>query len=184
MQERPLRVRFGAVVALSVALLATGCSESVTGTASAPRTVATTATVAPGSSAPGSSAPGTFPSRAPSTAPTAIGLPADGEFTYVKTRSGRTRCQISRSTVGCQVVFNGFEAHTESGLLANGVIVNREGELTFIQGNIGLSSFRTLGYRTYRTRGWTIKATFNGTTFTNDGTGHGMFVAVQDVRNF
>ena len=42
----------------------------------------------------------------------------------------------------------------------------------------------TLGYRTYSAVGWTIDASDDGTRFTNDGTGHGMVIAVEGVQAF
>jgi hypothetical protein len=38
--------------------------------------------------------------------------------------------------------------------------------------------------QTYRFNGWTIVSTFDGTRLTNDGTGHGMFVAIDGVSSF
>ena len=42
----------------------------------------------------------------------------------------------------------------------------------------------SLDYRTYTAQGWTIDAGESGTRFTNDATGHGMFVAVEKVDVF
>lgn len=36
----------------------------------------------------------------------------------------------------------------------------------------------------YNAAGWTIASTPEGTTFTNDGTGHGMFVSIENVSAF
>ena len=38
--------------------------------------------------------------------------------------------------------------------------------------------------QTYHNRGWTIVPSSDGTRFTNDGTGHGMFVSVENVYSF
>jgi hypothetical protein len=38
--------------------------------------------------------------------------------------------------------------------------------------------------QTYDVQGWTILANNDGTRFTNDGTGHGMFVSVKNVSSF
>ena len=51
-------------------------------------------------------------------------------------------------------------------------------------GNLGAIPAVTLDYRTYSALGWTIEATRDGTRFTNDRTGHGMFVAVEGVETF
>jgi hypothetical protein len=42
----------------------------------------------------------------------------------------------------------------------------------------------TLDYQTYEAQGWTIAAEEAGTRFTNDSTGHGMFVRVEGVESF
>jgi hypothetical protein len=43
----------------------------------------------------------------------------------------------------------------------------------------------TLGYgQTFHSQGWTIQPGSDGTRFTNDGTGHGMFVSVENVSSF
>ena len=38
--------------------------------------------------------------------------------------------------------------------------------------------------QTYHLQGWTILANSDGTRFTNDGTGHGMFVSIENVAPF
>jgi hypothetical protein len=55
-----------------------------------------------------------------------------------------------------------------------------------IPGNAeALASDLVLQYgQTYHVLGWTILPTFDGTRFTNDGTGHGMFVSVDNVYSF
>ena len=42
----------------------------------------------------------------------------------------------------------------------------------------------TIGYATYNAVGWTIVADSTGTTFTNDATGHGMFISTDRVDFF
>jgi hypothetical protein len=43
----------------------------------------------------------------------------------------------------------------------------------------------TLTYgQTYNVEGWTIAANSDGTRFTNNGTGHGMFVSIENVYAF
>ena len=36
----------------------------------------------------------------------------------------------------------------------------------------------------YNINGWTILPNSDGTRFTNDGTGHGMFVSIENVYSF
>ena len=38
--------------------------------------------------------------------------------------------------------------------------------------------------QTYNVQGWTILPSSDGTRFTNDGTGHGMFVSIENVVPF
>ena len=38
--------------------------------------------------------------------------------------------------------------------------------------------------QTYQLNGWTIFASSDGTRLTNDRTGHGMFVSIQNVYSF
>jgi hypothetical protein len=52
----------------------------------------------------------------------------------------------------------------------------------WIVGNLGDIPVVTLDYRTYRAVGWTIVAAEDGTRFTNDRTGHGMFVSIENVE--
>ncbi|CKR05752.1 lipoprotein [Mycobacterium tuberculosis] len=42
----------------------------------------------------------------------------------------------------------------------------------------------SIDYRTYEAQGWTIDATTDGTRFTNNRTGHGMFVSIEKVDTF
>lgn len=43
-------------------------------------------------------------------------------------------------------------------------------------------NYVTLTYgQTYHFLGWTVLPSSDGTRFTNDGTGHGMFVSVENV---
>jgi hypothetical protein len=38
--------------------------------------------------------------------------------------------------------------------------------------------------QTYDVQGWTILPSSDGTRFTNDGSGHGMFVSIENVYSF
>jgi len=67
-----------------------------------------------------------------------------------------------------------------------GVWIRADGEWDWNCANALLEWFdNTLEYgTTYRAAGWTIEPTREGTTFTNDATGHGMFVSVERVEPF
>jgi hypothetical protein len=71
------------------------------------------------------------------------------------------------------------------GAPANGVRTARDGSWDWVTGDMGDGSFITLAYgTTYRALGWTVSPTSEGTTFTNDTTGHGMYVSVLGVQPF
>jgi len=110
-------------------------------------------------------------------------LPAnDNGYVYIETQSGMTRCQISADTVGCESEFS--DSPIVDGENANGVEVSASGSNRWLLGNLGAMPTTTIGYDTYRAVGWTIVADSGGTTFTNDGTGHGMFVSTERVDFF
>jgi hypothetical protein len=64
------------------------------------------------------------------------------------------------------------------------VNVTSDGNLRWLVGNLGDIPTVTLDYRTYAAVGWTIAAADSGTRFTNDRTGHGMFVSIERVESF
>lgn len=103
-------------------------------------------------------------------------------YVYIETRSGKTRCQISADTVGCESEFT--DSPILDGQHANGVEVSASGANRWVLGNLGAMPTTTIGYDTYRAVGWTITADGTGTTFTNDDSGHGMFVSTERVDFF
>jgi hypothetical protein len=54
----------------------------------------------------------------------------------------------------------------------------------WVLGNLGDIPVVTIDYLTYQAQGWRIKADIEGTRFTNDRTGHGMFVSIDNVETF
>lgn len=172
-----------------VAALA-GCSSTVDGVATCPG-CGTDAepdfpTTRPSTSAP--STPPTSASNVPS--PTTTQRPSGGQalapnangYVYIETKSGLTRCQISADTVGCESEFT--DSPSIDGEQANGVEVSASGSNRWVLGNLGAMPTTTIGYDTYAAVGWTIVADSTGTTFTNDGTGHGMFISTERVEFF
>jgi hypothetical protein len=109
--------------------------------------------------------------------PSAAGEPDAGSE-----RAGKTRCQISRTAVGCEAQF--ANPPVKDGVPANGVNVTSDGKIRWLVGNLGDIPTVTLDYRTYEAVGWTIAAGESGTRFTNDRTGHGMFVSIERVQAF
>ncbi|MCV7154342.1 hypothetical protein [Mycolicibacterium pyrenivorans] len=103
---------------------------------------------------------------------------------FVGTKSGRTLCQLSGGSVTCLVDFV-VNTPIRYGAPANGVSVNTLGDFESTPGDAGQQPYNTLDYEVeYRTLGWTITPTREGTTFTNDRTGHGMTVSVEGAMPF
>jgi hypothetical protein len=107
--------------------------------------------------------------------------PQDG-YVFIETKSGKTRCQLNEDEVDCEAQFT--NSPVMNGMHANGVRLTANGEVTWLVGNLGDIPVVTIDYRTYHAVGWTINAREDGTRFTNDGTGHGMVVALQGVQAF
>ena len=101
---------------------------------------------------------------------------------FIETKSGQTRCQIDSDSVGCEAQF--ANPPTEDGEKANGVNVTAAGQVQWVAGNLGDIPTVPIDYRTYDAVGWTIAATESGTRFTNQHTGHGMFVSIEKVDTF
>ncbi len=113
----------------------------------------------------------------------AIPLPPDQNgYVFIETKSGQTRCQIDADAVGCEAQFT--NSPVEEGERANGINVTASGSVQWVVGNLGDIPTVTIDYRTYEAEGWTIAASESGTRFSNDKTGHGMFVSVEKVDTF
>lgn len=95
---------------------------------------------------------------------------------YVQTQSGRVRCMIEEIEVICETPESNWPAH--------GVKISDNGSTEFANGNLGDIQPTTMGYQTYRAKGWTIVAFSVGTRFTNDRTGHGAVVSAERVDAF
>jgi hypothetical protein len=101
---------------------------------------------------------------------------------FIETKSGQTRCQIDSDSVGCEAPFT--NPPVEDGEKANGVNITAAGEVQWVAGNLGDIPTVPIDYKTYDAVGWTIDATEKGTKFTNQRTGHGMFVSIEKVDTF
>jgi hypothetical protein len=113
----------------------------------------------------------------------AIPLPPDDSGrVFIATKSGLTRCQIDNDSVGCEAQFT--NSPMQDGERANGVNITASGDVQWVLGNLGDIPTVTIDYQTYKADGWTIAATESGTRFTNEHTGHGMFVSVEKVDTF
>ena len=127
--------------------------------------------------APSQPAPGAAPPAG------AIPLPPDPDGrVFIETKSGQTRCQIDSDSVGCEAQFT--NSPMQDGERANGVNITATGSVQWVLGNLGDIPTVTIDYLTYDAAGWTIAASEDGTKFTNEHTGHGMFVSIEKVDTF
>lgn len=188
----PITTRLALVGAITIAAAGLiSCSSTIGGRAVCPGcgtvaepnfptpapTVSTPTTPTTPESSTATAAPAPGPGSGGQTLPT-----DDAGMVYIETKSGKTRCQLSSDSVGCE---SEFENSPEiDGEPANGVKVTAGGDLTWVVGNLGNIPTVTLDYATYDAAGWTITADPGGTRFTNDATGHGMFVATEGVDSF
>ena len=130
------------------------------------------------------------PSPAPPTTPASPTPPAgavplkpdQNGYVFIETKSGLTRCQINKDSVGCEAPFT--HSPLQDGEHANGVSITAGGTVNWVLGNLGAIPTVTIDYKTYDAQGWTIIATTDGTRFTNEHTRHGMFVSIDKVNSF
>jgi hypothetical protein len=179
-----MTARWTVAVVLAFAVLA-GCQTSTPGTPvinpneptepSFPTSRPTRPTAAP----PKTLTP--VPSSTPRSPGAQVLTPENG-YVFIETKSAKTRCQLNEDEVGCEAQFT--NAPVLDGTPANGVRVTTGGELSWLVGNLGDIPAVRLDYRTYSAVGWTIEASEDGTRFTNDGTRHGMVIAVEGVQAF
>jgi hypothetical protein len=103
-------------------------------------------------------------------------------YVFIATQSGSTRCQVSNSAVSCESQFaNAPKINDE---VAHGVRVSSDGKVQWVVGNLGAIPTVTIDDRTYSALGWTIAATADGTKFTNQTSGHGMYLSSTGVQGF
>ena len=114
----------------------------------------------------------------------------DPDQQFVTTESGKVRCIIEPDNVGCQGGFG--NAPIEFGYPDNNVWVYADAaELRWNQSNMPSTGYAdsrndlVLTYgQVFHLKGWTVEPDSTGTRFTNDGSGHGMFVSTEEVRAF
>ena len=163
---------------LGVGALLAGCQSGTSGT---PVTSSESPTEPsfPTSRSPRPTAAPPSPSTTAPPAPGAEVLAPENGYVFIETKSGQTRCQLNEDEVGCEAQFT--SSPMRDGVRTNGVRLTIDGAVEWIVGNLGDIPVVTLDYRTYRAVGWTIVAAEDGTRFTNDRTGHGMFVSIEKV---
>jgi len=118
---------------------------------------------------------------------TAVELPiSDGLLgEMVVTPSGKPHCLVLVDEVVCHVYCFSVPTPLRHGQPATGVRISADGDWDWNYAGFAPKRAITLAYgTTYRARGWTIEPTPEGMTFTNDATGHGMFVSVEGVEPF
>jgi hypothetical protein len=140
--------------------------------------------------------------------PTAVpSASANPTSQYMRTESGRVRCAVLGDRAACEASGPGSTGFTQApiqlqesqcqgspcpgGIHSDLATVTSGGSFTWQVGNIGgagepwSQTDTTLSYgQTYHFLGWTIVSNADGTRIANDGTGHGMFVSIDNVSSF
>lgn len=187
-QREMWRVISGALLLASAALVA-GCGPTVDGRPAAvpwggvEPSFPTSRPSRPSASPPVTPTAQLPPSSTPPAPAGSIPLPPDQRgYVFIETKPGTTRCAIDADSVGCEAAFT--HSPMKDGERTNGVSVTANGTVEWVAGNLGDIPVVTIDYRTYSAQGWTIVATPAGTRFTNNRTGHGMFVSIEKVETF
>jgi hypothetical protein len=123
-------------------------------------------------------------------APTASGDPTAGHDAKVKTQTPPMLCEIGSDDadpgIGPNVVCQGSFVRAPAD--DDQAFVTASGQFTYRSANIGVGyphvPFDTLvPGQTSHIQGWTVVASGQGIRFTNDGTGHGMFIGGDTTVN-
>jgi hypothetical protein len=93
---------------------------------------------------------------------------------------GSTQTSYGPDVVACQGPFS------QAPQRGAGAVTTSDGTLRGVVGNLNVASpTTTMAYgQTCRSGNWTIYPDQTGTRFTNDRTGHGMFVSIENVSSF
>jgi hypothetical protein len=117
---------------------------------------------------------------------------ADPSQYLLRTQSGKVRCIIHTGHAACTPTGGGAFSQAPvgtGGSRANvaSVDASRGFQLEWasadMPGNPANDTVLTYG-QTFHLLGWTIVPSSDGTRFTDDGTGHGMFVSIDNVYSF
>jgi hypothetical protein len=123
------------------------------------------------------------------TAPGAVPLASAEPSQLVRTESGKVRCDILSGNVSCQYLPGFPQAPVDNwGGHYDNANVTSGGAFSWMDGNIPGAhpendTVHNYG-QTYDMLGWTIVPSEDGTRLTNDSTGHGMFVSIENVNSF
>ena len=116
-------------------------------------------------------------------APPASADPTPGFDAKVNTQTPPMLCEIGSDDtdpeIGPNVICQG--RFSEASATDDQAVVTASGQFSYRSANIGVgyphTPFDTLvPGQTYHIQGWTVVAGGDGIRFTNDGTGHGMFI--------
>lgn len=121
-----------------------------------------------------------------SLAPVAGALPGE----YVRTESGRVHCYITTEHVACETGGIGFlnapMMESSPDQHCHDASMTADGDFQWVVGNLGGSETADQNVLHYgapiHMYGWTILPNEDGTLFTNDATGNGMFVSVEQTN--
>jgi hypothetical protein len=123
--------------------------------------------------------------------------PAHAAGQYVRTQSGLVRCLVTASdqsrggapTVACDYD-RGFQkapVSRDDHKHLQIAVVEASGKFSWDRGDIGgtpQNDLQLVTGQTLHIQGWTVAPVSDGTRFTNDGSGRGLFVRVDDVSPF
>jgi hypothetical protein len=118
-------------------------------------------------------------------APTASADPTAGHDAKVNTQTPRMLCEIGSDDadpgIGPNVICQRGNGFVQASAGDDQAFVTASGQFSYRSANIGTgynhAPFDTLvPGQTYDVQGWTVVAGGDGIRFTNDGTGHGMFI--------
>jgi hypothetical protein len=122
----------------------------------------------------------------PLLAAVALLWPATAAADNYVTQSHKVLCAVSPDPTlpGNAVVCQGHFAQAPQ--LGAAAVTGGDGAFSWQQGNLNVGNpTTTMAYgQTYHHGNWTINPDETGTRFTNDRTGHGMFVSIENVYSF
>jgi hypothetical protein len=101
---------------------------------------------------------------------------------HIVAESDQTRCKLTRADVQCEAQL--AQAPFIGSQRANSVYVTADGAVRWMVSYLVAVPAVKIDYRVYFGLGWTIVADGNGTRITNDRTGHGMFVSIDEVSTY
>ena len=125
-------------------------------------------------------------------APLASADPTAGHDAKVNTQTPRMLCEIGSDDatpgVGPNVICQRGNGFVQASSDVDQAFVTASGQFSYRSANIGIgynhAPFDTLvPGQTYHIQGWTVVAGGDGIRFTNDGTGHGMFIGSDTTVN-